>query len=135
MYIHVCLSIKTYYLVIIEKLFQEGRPFESKILANWLIDRFKTISQFSVYKWNSWNNHFWLKNDGEKWSRFFIILKLILPSAKQIWYLWKGLVQFKHKKSRPLFTISVKEKMVISRDLVGLLSLLLLHTENILFIY
>ena len=29
---------------------------------------------------NSWNNYFWLKNDGEKWSRIFYFEILRAPS-------------------------------------------------------
>ena len=68
----------------------------------------------------SWNQNFWFKNDGDKWSRIFYFeihrapSKLLLPSAKKLaWqvsrYLWRGSVDFK-KKSRPFFTIIFKLK-------------------------
>ena len=74
----------------------------------------------------SWNNHFWLKNVGEKWSRkkYFEIPRapseLLLPrKAELAWqvcrYLWRGSWNFKIFFSRPLFTIIFKPKIVISR--------------------
>jgi hypothetical protein len=71
-----------------------------------------------------------LKNDGKKWSRLFYFEILRAPSeipanlpgqfslSWQIFLHWaastlKGHVGFQNKKSRPLFTIIFKPKMVI----------------------
>ena len=74
-------------------------------------------------------HHFWLKNDGEKWSRkkYFKIpwwpSEVLLSSAKNLprkaelaWqvsrYLWRPQWNFKIIFSRPLFIIIFKPKMV-----------------------
>ena len=53
------------------------------------IENLYSVVFFIIITLNSWNNYFWLKNDGEKWSRFFLnfktqraLLELLLPSAK-----------------------------------------------------